>query len=112
MTRNLIQGTERDWYGIVMMGIVLALTGGFIGTMLGHFVWTEPGASVTDLRSEYYRGVYDTCVDFIQEVYSFPDDTAREFCLETVPKIAATGWYEKVSKGYVVPPKPSVIPTP
>jgi len=98
-----------NWFGIVGMGLVIALVGGALGFGLG--VWLAPSVrpdlatSEVDPRVEYYRGVYDSCVSFLIDVMSAPDAEARTFCAEEiVVSFAEDGFYEQERPGYVPPP--------
>lgn len=54
---------------------------------------TEP-EDPEQIKAEYYRGVYDVCVQQTKK---------PEFCLTTVKKVTDSGWYEKPSTGWQWP---------
>lgn len=106
---------DRDWAGILGLGLVVLLIGGAIGFAAG--VWQSPNvlpelsAPAVDPRIEYYRGAYDVCVNFTVEVFAAPIEDAKIFCNQTVVAgTAREGWYESNSEDYAPPGE--YVPTP
>jgi hypothetical protein len=53
--------------------------------------------SVDQAEAEYYRGIYDVCIQQVREI---------EMCHEIVHTVTDAGWYEKPSSGWEWPPDP------
>lgn len=103
-----MEATNTDWAKIIGSAIVLLLIGGALGFALG--VWQAPNvrpelsAPSVDPRVEYYRGVWDICVNFTVEVFASPIEDAKIFCNQTiVVGTSKEGWYESGSEGYIPP---------
>ena len=87
--------------GLIMLMAATTLT---IGLVIGSFGGYQFGAraveppEIEDAQAEYYRGVYDICIQ----------QTRRsEFCLKTVRRLTQSDWYEKPSPGFEWPPTTS-----
>jgi hypothetical protein len=72
-------------------------TAGLIVGGVGGYRFIEATSEPEDaeqIKAEYYRGVYDVCVQQTKK---------PEFCLSTVKKVTDSGWYEKPSTGWQWP---------
>jgi hypothetical protein len=86
---------------IISTIILTAATAFFIaGLIVGGFGGFQMKTSLVeaeetgDSRAEYYRGVYDVCIQQTRRT---------EFCLNTVLRLMDAQWYEKPSVGWEWP---------
>src|SRR3990167_2061061 len=101
-----MEASHWNWNGIIAIGIVLVIAGGAIGFGLG--VWQAPNvnpdlaALQVDPRSEYHRGAWDVCVNFLMTAMKAPMDEAKDYCTTRIlPTIVENDWYGEESPGYV-----------
>lgn len=122
-----MEANQWNWSGIITIGLVVALAGGVLGFAIG--VWQSVNVrndlilieeadrirqeavaaeierlQEIDSRVEYYRGVYDACVEFSLYIFSVPIEEAQTYCAtELIPRAFEAGSYEVPSEGFIPP---------
>lgn len=82
---------------VIVMAATAFFTAGLIaGSFGGYRVITATfrAPEAKDAKAEYYRGVYDICLQQTHKI---------DFCLDTVQKMTNDDWYEKPSSGWEWP---------
>ncbi len=81
----------------ILVSATVFFTAGLVAGGFGSYRMTAATVEAQKIeaaKSEYYRGVYDVCVQQTRKT---------DFCLKTVRKVNAAEWYEKPSSGWEWP---------
>jgi hypothetical protein len=83
---------------VLMTVLTVAPLAGWAGYALGQ----RGQVAQADPKLEYARGMFDSCVAWVEMVYGVGLDEANKSCNREIEKALANGWYEQESKGFAV----------